>query len=149
MCFSLIWLLSRDRRPHSLLRKHICVCCHSQRQSEDVPCLLEAQTFQRETASACRMQWALKASVHDSVLFPLFVSSSYMHLPKVHPYSFCLWVWFTHLMATFHFTAGGEREKSHLILWLFRSGVSWEAPWSVVHSGLKPEFILGEEVRWE
>lgn len=146
MCFSLIWLLSRDRRPHSLLRKCICVCCHSQRLSEDVA--VSARNFARgklPVSVGGSGHWMLLSMSLLCFLFSPALTCTCQRYIQIHPafgpslYTLC---------PPFVLQLR-EREKSHLILWLFRFfgdqlGGALESHALCLDS--KAEFILWEEV---
>lgn len=133
MCFSLIWLLSRDRRPHSLLRKCICVCCHSQRLSEDVA--VSVRNFARgklPVSVGGSGHWMLLSMSLLCFLFSPALTCTCQRYIQIHPafgpslYTLC---------PPFVLQL---REKNRILFFGCSDslGISWEVPWSLMHSVL-------------
>lgn len=146
---SLIWLLSRDRRPHPQLRKNICVCCHSQMQSEDVAMSARGGNFARgklPVSIGGSGHWMLLSmSLLCFLFFSPALTCTCQRYIQIHPaFGSSL-----HTLCPPFVLQLREREKSHLILWLFRFfgdqlGGVLESHALCLNS--KAEFILWEEV---
>lgn len=68
---------------------------------------------------------------------PPLDSHSYLHLSRASLASSCLWVQFMQQWAPYVLQLRYRERKSHLVLWLLRAEVIWEAPWSLMHSALR------------